>query len=94
MVHVIKDKIKILYVIDHFDTPSGGTEGQLYNLITNLDEDIFSSELCLYRYINNYFLENEFPVPVTNIGITSFRRPETYSKLLWLRNHIKKNDYN
>jgi L-malate glycosyltransferase len=92
-VNVKKDKIKILYVIDHFDTPSGGTEGQLYNLITNLDEDIFESELCLYRYINNYFLENEFPIPVMNIGITSFRRPETYHKLLKLRDHIKKNDY-
>jgi L-malate glycosyltransferase len=90
---MMKSKIKILYVLDHFDTPSGGTEGQFYNLIKKLDKNIFEPELCLYRYINNYFDENEFPVSVLNMNIKSFRNLSTYFKLISLRNYIRKNNH-
>jgi len=89
----MKKKIKILYVIDHFDTPSGGSEGQLYNLIKNLDKGTFQPEVCLFRFINNYFLEHDFPCPFTNFEITSFRKPQAYINLLKLRKYIKERGY-
>ncbi len=85
----MKNKIKILYVMDHFDTNAGGTEGQIYNLIKNLDRKRFSPELCLFRYVNDFFMENDFPCPVFSIGIETFHSLRSYRKLLQLRRYIR-----
>lgn len=88
----MNDKIKILYVIDHFDTSSGGTEGQLFNLIRNLDKSIFDLQVCVFRYISDYFEKAWFPCPVFCQEIESFYLFSTYEKLLHLRGYIKRNN--
>lgn len=90
----MKDKIKILYVIDHFDTFSGGTEGQLFNLIRNLDKNIFNPQVCVFRYITDFFKKAWFPCPVFCQEIFSFYSLSTYKKFYQLRSYIRKNNFN
>ena len=90
----MRKKIKILFVIDHFYGPSGGTEGQLYTLLNTLDKEIFHVELCIFRYNSNYFQTNNFPCHYFSLNIDSFYQPSSYFKLLFLRNYIKKNHIN
>jgi len=89
----MKRRIRLLYVMDYFETPYGGTEGQLYNLIAGLDRDLFDAELCVYRHISDYFDKNSFPIPVSNLNITSFRKFSTYTSLLHLRRYIAENHF-
>lgn len=79
--------------MDYFETPHGGTEGQLYNLITGLDMDLFEAELCVFRHISDYFEKNTFPIPVFTANITSFRHPVAYARLMRLRRYIKQKDF-
>jgi L-malate glycosyltransferase len=90
--NLMNDKIKILYVIDHFDTSSGGTEGQLFNLIRNLDKNIFDPQVCVFRYISDYFDKAWFPCPVFCQEIKSFYSFSTYARLIHLRDYIKNNN--
>jgi len=90
----MNDKIKILYIMDHFYSPTGGTEGQIYNLIKCLDKEIFQAELCIFREISSYFDNNPFPCKVFCINIESFYNPLAYLKLYQLRKYITLNSIN
>jgi len=89
----MQDKIKILFIIDQYYTSSGGTEGQLFNLITNLNKNIFYPELCVYRINSEYFNQNKFPCLVMNMNITSFRNPAVYPRFVRLRKYIRKGGF-
>lgn len=86
-------KIKIFYVMDHFYSPFGGTEGQIYNLIKKMDRSAFYPELCLFRRNSDYFETNTFPCKVHWLGIESFFNPLSYSKLFRLRTYIQSSQF-
>ena len=77
-----------MVVIDHFLRPTGGTEGQVYNLIKRLNPQKFHIELCVYRYTSDYFNENPFPCPVTSLEINSFFNPLSLVKLVQFRRYL------
>ncbi len=41
-----KRRIRILFMIDYFKSPHGGTEGQLFHILRNLDRSRFQPFLC------------------------------------------------
>ena len=84
-----REKIKVLYVMDHFFSPSGGTEGQIYNLIRNLNKKRFQPTMSLFRYTSNYFEKNNFPCPIISLNIKTFYSVSSYLKLWKLRRYIK-----
>jgi len=57
----------ILFVIDHFSTPTAGTEGQLFQLVNSLDRSRFAPHLLVFR--DSEFLQVEgFPCEYTVLG--------------------------
>lgn len=79
--------------MDHFLHPAGGTEGQVYNLIRNIDKTIFQTTLCLFRFTSDYFERNTFPCPVISLNIDSFYSISSYYKLWKLRKYIIANGF-
>mgnify|MGYP003756563755 CR=1 FL=1 len=86
--------IKILYILDHYHTSSGGTERQIYELIEGLDKNIFETEACIFRYDTDYFDKGDFPCPVFCLDIGSFFSLSTYYKLYKLRKYICHKKFN
>src|SRR4026209_1618283 len=61
--------MKIMYLIDHYQGPPAGTEGQLLQLIRHLDRSRYEPSLTLLRD-SEYVQRNLFPCPVRVLGIT------------------------
>jgi len=80
--------------MDHFYSPSGGTEGQIYNIIKRLDRNIYEPYLCIYDNVSDYFKKNTFPCPVYQLNVKSFYNIKTYYKFYQVRKIIKKNKIN
>lgn len=73
-------KIKIAFVIDTIESPTGGTEKQLLLLIKNLNRDKFEPRLCCLRsskWLNDAF--NACPLHI--IGINSFKTVSSYLRI-------------
>lgn len=70
----------ILYVIDYFRDPNAGTEGQLKQLIDNLDRTRFSPRLLVFRG-SDYLDREGFSCPVTVLGQGSLMRPGMWAAL-------------
>lgn len=66
-------KIKILYIIDCFENPYAGTEGQLVKLVSGLDKKAFTPHLLILR--NTFYMKEPyvpFAADVLNInGLSS-----------------------
>lgn len=91
-----RTKIKILYVMDYFYSPFGGTEGQLHNLISNLDRKQFDPELLLYRQFSfepYLFQRINFHCEVNFLHFYSFYSLRQYKKLFQLRRYIKEKGF-
>jgi len=86
-------KIKIMYVMDHFYKPTGGTEGQVLNLVQNLNKERFYTELCVFRYNSDFFLKNVFPCPVKCLNISSFYDLRSVFKLISFRKYLIKRKF-
>lgn len=66
--------IKIAFVINSIDSPTGGTEKQLLLLLKHLDRSRFSPFLCVVR--GSDWLEKEFDLcPLHVLGIESYKHP-------------------
>jgi len=71
---------KILYVIDCFESPYAGTEGQLMQLIKNLPPDRFEPEVLVLR--NSEFVsEGGLPCSFTVLGRSKVLSPVTWVSL-------------
>lgn len=86
-------KIKILYILDHYHTFSGGTERQIYDLVKGLNKNLFEIEACIFRHATDYFEKGDFPCPVVCFNIGSFFSPTTYYKLYNLRKYMRQKNY-
>ena len=92
----VPKKIKILYVMDYYYSPFGGTEGQLYNLISKLNRKRFEVELCLFRRFSfepDIFEKNTFPCDVQYLDFYSLYFLLDYLKLFRLRKYIKQRGF-
>src|SRR3989337_3468325 len=86
--------IKVMYLIDFFGGPYGGTERQLYELIKGLDKKIFQPHLAIFRHTS--FTEDKtahFPCPITALNISKLTSLDSLLKLLKLSRHIRSEDF-
>jgi glycosyltransferase involved in cell wall biosynthesis len=82
-------RIKILYVFDHFHFAAGGTEGQFYHLIRQLNRDLFDPHACVFRHETDFLRQHDFPCPVFCPDIGSFFALETYHRFHAIRRYIR-----
>jgi L-malate glycosyltransferase len=61
--------VKIMYLMDDFEGPHAGTEGQLLHLLRHLDRARFEPGMTFLRG-GEYARRNPFPCPVRVLGIT------------------------
>lgn len=94
--NIIRKKIKVLFVIDYYYSPFGGTEKQLYTLIHNLNKEKFYVELCLLRrfsFDEDYFNKNPLPCKKNIIKFQKYSRLKDWINLFKLRKYIIKNKF-
>jgi glycosyltransferase involved in cell wall biosynthesis len=72
--------IKILYVIDSYENPNAGTEGQLFQLIKHLDRELFEPKLLVLKY-SSWLAENDFPCEIDVLDSSSLKSPKTWYRL-------------
>jgi glycosyltransferase involved in cell wall biosynthesis len=77
----MKTPIKILYVIDSYQNPNAGTEGQLFQLIKHLDRELFEPRLLVLQG-TEWLKNNTFPCEVDSLGYSSIKSPKTWLFLL------------
>ena len=86
--------IKVMYLIDYFDGPYGGTERQLYELIKGLDKKLFQPHLAIFRHTS--FTKDKtisFPCPIIELNINKLATPDTLLKLLKFSQRIRREDF-
>ena len=71
---------KILFVIDYFKDSNSGTEGQLLQLIANIDRRQFSPLLLVFQP-SHYLSKHGFPCPYTVLGVSSLTNPVMWWQL-------------
>jgi glycosyltransferase involved in cell wall biosynthesis len=78
-----------MYLMDYFYETTGGTEGQLLQLIMGLDRRLFIPHLFVLR--STAFTDNNrnFPCPITTVGIEKIRDVNTFIKLLRFSQFIR-----
>ncbi len=82
---------KIVYILDEYEHPYGGTEGQLMQLLRNIDRTRYSPELMLLRD-SSFSRNNEFPCGVKVLNIYKIASFITVAKILCYMFYLKKND--
>lgn len=86
-------KTKIMYLLDSYQNPFAGMEGQLLKLIQGLDKSIFSPHLSVFRN-SQYLQDNHFICPVSILNIHSMASIHTVITLIksakkWKRDGFK-----
>jgi glycosyltransferase involved in cell wall biosynthesis len=82
--------IRVVYIIDSIFSPTGGSERQLLLLLEGLDRQKFDPSLCVLQ--DSSWLQNNFSLcPVYILGISSFKNPRAWIKILkfamWLKHN-------
>lgn len=80
---------KICFVIDGIASPTAGTEKQLLLLIENLDRLRFDPSLCVLR-ASGWLRQNFHGCELLDIGITSFKNPWCFVKVIKFASFLKK----
>ena len=80
--------------MDYFLSPDGGTEGQFYALISNIDKSRFDIEVCFLYYPSDYFLKNSFPVKHFSINQKKIKSFSSVIKLVELISYIRFKKFN
>jgi glycosyltransferase involved in cell wall biosynthesis len=73
--------IKIMYLMDYYIHPRGGTEGQVLQLIKYLDKSRYVPSMTLLRR-SKYIEQGSFPCPVEVLDIAKIVSAQTILKLL------------
>ncbi len=85
--------MKILFVIDAFENPNAGTEGQLYRLVGELRQGGGEPHLLVFRE-SQFLREGGFPCDYTVLGApASIRSAQTWRRLFDLGRGFKKEGY-
>lgn len=77
------NKLKILFVIDHYRGPHAGTENQLNRLVKGLAQNGHDVHLLVFSP-SEYVDAGHFPCPVTVLGQVSLSSPAMW-KALWVQ---------
>ncbi len=72
--------LKIMYLVDHYVGPRAGTEGQLLQLIQNIDRSRYDPSMTVFRS-SEYLESNPFPCPVRVLDITKLASLRTIFKI-------------
>jgi L-malate glycosyltransferase len=81
--------IKLLYVMDYYYGPLGGTEGQLLELVRGLDRTRFDPRLVVFRPTAYLAAPSAFPCPVEHVPVTGIRRPCGWFRLAGLARRMR-----
>ena len=84
--------VNIMYMLDVFETPQGGTEGQVLQLLKNIDRSRYFPSVALLR--RSEFVErNGLSCPVTFLDINKIARISAIAKLLRFGIFLRRKDY-
>src|SRR5262245_50835000 len=72
---------KIMYLVDHYDGPQAGTEGQLLLLLQHLDRSRYEPTMTVLNR-SEYIERNSFPCPVRMLGIAKLASIRTIGRML------------
>jgi glycosyltransferase involved in cell wall biosynthesis len=73
--------VKIMYLMDDFQGPHAGTEGQLLQLLRHLDRSRYEPSITFLRGAE-YALRNPFPCPVRVLGVNRLASVRTIAGML------------
>src|SRR6058998_2735812 len=80
--------IRLMYLIDYYYSPRGGTEGQLLELLKTLDRKRFEPCLTVLRS-TAYLRKNLLPCPVHVLNVTKIVSRNCLKRLLQLTRIIR-----
>lgn len=83
---------KIMYLVDSYESPQAGTEGQLLQVIQHLDRRRYEPAVTLLRR-SDYIERNEFPCPVRLLGITQLASVRSILKFLRYASTLRRENY-
>jgi len=87
---MLKNKIRILFIIDTIASDKAGTEGQLIKLIKALPTDIYQCYLACFNK-SQWLHENDIGIPLNILGSSSIRSYKFYVGIIRLIKYIRKN---
>jgi L-malate glycosyltransferase len=84
--------IKIMYVMDYYESPHAGTEGQLLQLIQHLDRSRYQPAITLLRS-SAYIKRNQFPCEVRVLEIARLASLRSIHKTLNFGLTLRRENY-
>jgi len=84
--------IKIMYLIDEYDGPVGGTEGQLLQIIRHLDRDRYKPAITVLRR-SAYIERHQFPCELTVLNIAKILSLESIIKFARYALNLRRENY-
>lgn len=82
---------RVLFLVDHYIDPYGGTEGQVHALLGALPSHI-RAEMWVLRNESDWLSQNSFPCRTRVLGLGSLARPGTLLRLPGLAREIRRFD--
>lgn len=83
---------KIMYLVDYYEGPQGGTEGQLLQLIQHLDRSRYEPAVTVLRS-SSYIERNQLPCPVTVLGVTKLASMRSILRVLGYALRLRRENY-
>jgi glycosyltransferase involved in cell wall biosynthesis len=83
---------KIMYLMDYYVEPKGGTEGQLLQLLHYLDRSRYEPALTVFR-TTDYIEHNQLPCPVTVLGVGKLASIRSIFKVLYFALSLRRQQY-
>lgn len=83
---------KIMYLMDDYEGPQAGTEGQLLQILQHLDRSRYEPALTLLRS-SEYVERHSFSCPVKILGVTSLASLRSIGKVLRFALNLRREGY-
>lgn len=84
--------VKIMYLLDRYQGPHAGTEGQLLQLIRELDRTRFDPAMAVLR-TSDYIEQHSFPCNVQVLGITRLLSVRSLGQLVRFAAHLRRENF-
>src|SRR5262245_15100669 len=85
-------RTKIMYLLDCYEGPQAGTEGQLLQLLQHHDQSRYDVEITVFRS-SEYIDRNALGCPVQVLGITRLASMSTIFKILCFGAVLRRRGY-
>lgn len=80
--------VKVMFVVDYYAGPTGGTEGQLFTLIEGLDKRVFEPRMAVFRP-TPFVSGGVFPCPVQVLNMEARSLPGALFEMWKWSRYIK-----